>query len=36
MCIAVKAYVQGSVEALSRALRDLKQKNNEATVAIKV
>lgn len=36
MCVVVKADVQGSAEALTRALRDLKLENDEATVTIKV
>jgi translation initiation factor IF-2 len=36
MCVVVKADVSGSAEALSRALRELKLENDEATVTIKV
>lgn len=36
MCVVVKADVQGSAEALTRALRELKLENDEATVTIKV
>ena len=35
MCVVVKADVQGSAEALTRALRELKLENDEATVTIK-
>lgn len=36
MCVVVKADVQGSAEALTRALRELKLENDEAMVTIKV
>lgn len=36
MCVVVKADVQGSAEALTRALQDLKLENDEAIVTIKV
>ena len=36
MCVVVKADVQGSAEALTQALRDLKLENDEAIVTIKV
>jgi translation initiation factor IF-2 len=36
MCVLVKADVQGSAEALTRALRELKLENEEAVVTIKV
>lgn len=36
MCVVVKADVQGSAEALTRALRELKRENDEAIVTIKV
>ena len=36
MCVVVKADVQGSAEALTRALRDLKRENDEAIVLVKV
>jgi translation initiation factor IF-2 len=36
MCVVVKADVQGTAEALTRALRDLKLENDEAIVTIKV
>lgn len=36
MCVVVKADVQGSAEALTRALQDLKLENDEAVVTIKV
>lgn len=36
MCVVIKADVQGSAEALSRALRELKLENDEAVVTIKV
>jgi translation initiation factor IF-2 len=36
MCVVVKADVQGSAEALTAALRDLKLENDEAMVSIKV
>lgn len=36
MCVVVKADVQGSAEALTRALRELKLENDEAVVTIKV
>lgn len=36
MCVVVKADVQGSAEALTSALRDLKLENDEAIVSIKV
>merc|ERR1719261_1108509 len=36
MCVLVKADVQGSAEALTRALRELKLENDEAVVTIKV
>lgn len=36
MCVLVKADVQGSAEALTRALQDLKLENDEATVTVKV
>jgi translation initiation factor IF-2 len=36
MCVVVKADVQGSAEALTAALRDLKLEDDEATVTIKV
>lgn len=36
MCVVVKADVQGSAEALTRALSELKLENDEATVTIKV
>jgi translation initiation factor IF-2 len=36
MCVVVKADVQGSAEALTRALRDLKLENDEVIVTIKV
>ena len=36
MCVVVKADVQGSAEALTRALRELKLENEETIVTIKV
>ena len=36
MCVVVKADVQGSAEALTRALRELKLENEEAFVSVKV
>jgi len=36
MCVVVKADVQGSAEALTRALRDLKLEDDESIVTIKV
>merc|ERR1719261_941899 len=36
MCVLVKADVQGSAEALTRALRELKLENEEAVVTVKV
>lgn len=36
MCVVVKADVQGSAEALTRALRELKRENDEALVTVKV
>lgn len=36
MCVVVKADVQGTAEALTRALRELKLENDEAVVTIKV
>lgn len=36
MCVVVKADVQGSAEALTRSLKELKLENDEATVTIKV
>jgi translation initiation factor IF-2 len=36
MCVVVKADVQGSAEALTRALSELKLENDEAVVGIKV
>lgn len=36
MCVLVKADVQGSAEALTRALHELKLENDEATVTVKV
>ena len=36
MCVVVKADVQGSAEALTRALQDLKLENDEAVVTVKV
>jgi translation initiation factor IF-2 len=36
MCVVVKADVQGSAEALTRALRELKLENDEALVTVKV
>ena len=36
MCVVVKADVQGSAEALTRALTDLKLENDEAIVTVKV
>jgi translation initiation factor IF-2 len=36
MCVLVKADVQGSAEALTRALRELKSENDEAIVTVKV
>lgn len=36
MCVVVKADVQGSAEALTRSLRELKLENDEAVVTIKV
>eukprot|EP00977_Amphora_coffeiformis_P003681 scaffold710_cov171-Amphora_coffeaeformis.AAC.50 len=36
MCVLVKADVQGSAEALTRALRELKLENDEAVVTVKV
>jgi len=36
MCVVVKADVQGSAEALTAALRDLKSEDDEAIVTIKV
>lgn len=36
MCVLVKADVQGSAEALTRSLRDLKLENDEAVVTVKV
>lgn len=36
MFVVVKADVQGSAEALTRALRDLRLENDEATVTVKV
>jgi translation initiation factor IF-2 len=36
MCVVVKADVQGSAEALTRALRELKSENDEVIVTVKV
>ena len=36
MCVVVKADVQGSAEALTRSLRELKLENDEAIVTVKV
>lgn len=36
MCVVVKADVQGSAEALTRALQELKLENDEAVVTVKV
>jgi translation initiation factor IF-2 len=36
MCVVVKADVQGSAEALTRSLRELKLENDEALVTVKV
>jgi translation initiation factor IF-2 len=36
MCVVVKADVQGSAEALTRALRELRLENDEAIVIVKV
>ena len=36
MCVVVKADVQGSAEALTRALQELKLENEEAVVTVKV
>jgi translation initiation factor IF-2 len=36
ICVLVKADVQGSAEALTRSLRELKLENDEATVTVKV
>jgi translation initiation factor IF-2 len=36
MCVVVKADVQGSAEALTRALRELRLENDEAIVTVKV
>lgn len=36
MCVVVKADVQGSAEALTRALRDLKREDDQAIVTVKV
>lgn len=36
MCVLVKADVQGSAEALGRALQELKLENDEAVVTVKV
>lgn len=36
MCVLVKADVQGTAEALTRALRELKLENEEAVVTVKV
>eukprot|EP00525_Craspedostauros_australis_P009965 CAMPEP_0198119966 /NCGR_PEP_ID=MMETSP1442-20131203/27578_1 /TAXON_ID= /ORGANISM="Craspedostauros australis, Strain CCMP3328" /LENGTH=206 /DNA_ID=CAMNT_0043778527 /DNA_START=108 /DNA_END=728 /DNA_ORIENTATION=- len=36
MCVVVKADVQGTAEALTRALRDLKREDEEAIVTVKV
>ena len=36
MCVVVKADVQGSAEALTRGLRELKLENDEAVVTVKV
>mmetsp|Transcript_23009 Transcript_23009/g.25368 ORF Transcript_23009/g.25368 Transcript_23009/m.25368 type:complete len:844 (-) Transcript_23009:358-2889(-) len=36
MCVLVKADVQGTAEALTRALRELKLENEEAAVTVKV
>jgi len=36
MCVVVKADVQGSAEALSRSLSELKLENEEAMVTVKV
>ncbi|KAG7360995.1 initiation factor 2 [Nitzschia inconspicua] len=36
MCVLVKADVQGTAEALTRALRELKLENDEAIVSVKV
>lgn len=36
MCVVVKADVQGSAEALTRALRELRLENDEAVVTVKV
>lgn len=36
MCVVVKADVQGSAEALTRALRELKLEDDEAVVTVKV
>ena len=36
MCVVVKSDVQGSAEALTRALRELKCEDDEAIVSVKV
>jgi len=36
MCVVVKADVQGSAEALTRSLRELKLENDETIVTVKV
>ena len=36
MCVVVKADVQGSAEALTRALRELKCEDDESVVSVKV
>jgi translation initiation factor IF-2 len=36
MCVIMKAYVQGSAEALTQALNELKLEDDEATVTVKV
>jgi translation initiation factor IF-2 len=36
MCVVVKGDVQGTAEALTRSLRELKLENDEATVTVKV
>ena len=36
MCVVVKADVQGTAEALTRSLRELKLEDEEAMVTIKV
>lgn len=36
LCVVVKADVQGSAEALSRALREIKMENEEVVVSVKI